>query len=69
MNTREFLQMLYCSAESGWLTVWTLPDKRTAYFTIADVPAAVDYAESRFDTHDVYFGVGLRSNICLFLRS
>jgi len=60
MNTQEFSQTLYGGATSGWLSVWTLPDKKTAFFPIANIPAAVSYAESLFDTHDVYYGVGLR---------
>ena len=60
MNTDEFLREMYRDAHSGWLSVWTLPDKLTRFFPILDLTAAVRYAESRFDTHDVYFGVGLR---------
>ena len=61
MTPQEFLQALYGgAASSGWLTVWTLPDKKTAFFPMSDIPAAVRYAEGLFDTRDVYFGVGLR---------
>ncbi|GHV07652.1 hypothetical protein FACS1894217_08840 [Clostridia bacterium] len=60
MNTQEFLQTMYSGAASGFLTIWTLPDKRTAFFPVTEMANAVSYAESRFDTHDVYFGVGLR---------
>ena len=60
MNTTAFFQTMYHDAPSGWLTIWTLPNKKTAYFPVTDIPAAVDYAVSRFDTHDVYFGVGFR---------
>ncbi|MCL2509211.1 MAG: DUF927 domain-containing protein, partial [Oscillospiraceae bacterium] len=60
MNAQEFLQTLYGGAPRGWLTVWTMPDKKTAYFSVDDIPAAVSYAESHFDTRDVYYGVGLR---------
>ena len=60
MQTLDFFQVLYSSASSGFLTVWTMPDKKTAYFPAAKLSEAATYAESRFDTHDVYFGVGLR---------
>ena len=60
MQTLDFLQTLYNIAASGYLTIWTMPDKKMAYFPVTDLPKAVKYAESRFDTHDVYYGVGLR---------
>ena len=60
MNTNDFLNTLYGGASSGFLTVWTMPDKKTAYFSVADLSHAVDYAEKLKDTHDVYYGVGLR---------
>ena len=44
----------------GWLTVWTLPDKKTAYFPVSDLAKAAAYAARLGDTHDVYYGVGLR---------
>ena len=60
MLTADFLQTMYKGASSGYLTIWTMPDKKTAYFPATDIPKAVKYAENRFDTHDVYYGVGLR---------
>jgi hypothetical protein len=60
MDIGAFLQALYGKAPSGFLTLWTMPDKRTAYFPVDKLPAAVDYAAKRRDTHDIYFGVGLR---------
>ena len=60
MTTLAFLQALYSSAKNGWLSVWTMPDKKTAYFSVSDISAAVNYSERLFDRHDVYYGVGLR---------
>jgi len=60
MTPLDFLLTLYSNAPSGWLTIWTLQDKKTAYFPVSDIPVAVHYAEQRFDIHDTYFGVGLR---------
>ncbi|MDL2318171.1 DUF927 domain-containing protein [Eubacteriales bacterium OttesenSCG-928-A19] len=60
MNALDFLQTIYRGASSGWLTVWTMPDKKTAYFPAEDFPAAAEYSESLASTHDVYYGVGLR---------
>jgi uncharacterized protein (DUF927 family) len=60
MTTHEFLETMYGNVTGGFLTVWTRPDKRTVFFPTTDLEAAAKYAESRFDTHDVYFGMGLR---------
>jgi len=60
MTPLDFLKTMYGGVEHGWLTIWTLPDKKTAYFPVTELGAAADYAEKLFDTHDVYFGVGLR---------
>jgi hypothetical protein len=60
MTATDFLRTLYAGATDGYITIWTRQDKRTEFFPVADIPAAVTYAESLFDTHDVYFGVGLR---------
>ena len=57
----SFLKLLYEDGE-GWLTIWTLPDKRTYWF---DIETQLDGASKLVDkiktTHDVYYGVGLRS--------
>jgi len=60
MDITAFLHALYGTASSGFLTVWTMPDKRTAYFPAGDLSAAADYAANRAGVCDIYFGVGLR---------
>jgi len=60
MTAHEFLQTMYGDANNGYLTIWTMPDKRTAFFLISKTEAVTEYAESRFESHDVYYGVGLR---------
>jgi len=60
MNASEFLMIFYKGVLQGYITVWTLQDKRTKFFKVTDTAAAAAYAETMFDTHDVYFGVGLR---------
>jgi len=60
MTTKMFLDTLYNTAESGSLTIFTLPDSRTVYFPVTDLPAAAAYAEECRDSSDVYFGIGLR---------
>jgi hypothetical protein len=63
MSTCEFLKTMYGNVTGGYLTVWTMPDKRTAFFPVSDLETAAKYAESRFNTHDVYYGVGLRKEV------
>jgi len=60
MNAHEFFKTLYNGVDEGQFTIWTLQDKKTGYFKVTDIPAALKYAESLIDTHDIYFGVGLR---------
>jgi hypothetical protein len=54
---------MYGSVADGYITVWTMPDKRTAFFPISNLETAAKYAENRFNSHDVYYGVGLRKEI------
>lgn len=61
MNALAFLKTMYGGVASGYLTVWTLPDKRTAFFPAANLEEAAAYAEKLFNSHDVYYGVGLRA--------
>jgi uncharacterized protein (DUF927 family) len=60
MMVFDFFKTLYGNVTGGFLTVWTRPDKRTVFFPTTELEAAAKYSESRFDTHDVYYGVGLR---------
>jgi putative DNA primase/helicase len=56
-----FLRHLYGkTAAIGWLTIWTLPNKATAWFPADQLERAATYATDQAHTHDVYFGVGLR---------
>jgi len=60
IDSLKFLQIIYEKANIGYLSIWTLQDKHTAWFPATKLDAAAVYAESRFASHDVYFGVGLR---------
>jgi hypothetical protein len=59
-QTLNFLRWLYGDDAPGWLTIWTLPDKATAWFPLKRLDEAGRYTTDRAPTHDVYFGVGLR---------
>ncbi len=34
---QSLFDLLYTNAGPGWLTIWTLPDKRTRWFEISDL--------------------------------
>ncbi len=59
MDATKFFEILFGNAVSkdARLVIWTLPDKRTAFFDT--VNGAASYAESRASDSDVYFGLGL----------
>ena len=59
MDTTEFLNTIFSDglSDSRRLAIWSLPDKAREFFT--DTAAAIKYAQSKADTQDVYFGLGL----------
>jgi putative DNA primase/helicase len=59
MDTIQFLTELYGSCESGWLTLWTKQDKRTAWINVTNHQLIADTADSV--EQDIYFGVGISS--------
>jgi hypothetical protein len=59
-NALTFLRWLYGDDPPGWLTIWTLPDKATGWYPAHKLKQAATYALNRADTHNVYFGLGLR---------
>lgn len=61
MDTLEFFQALYGECGHGWLTLWTLQDKRTYWFPADKLDKATEKAQELSNKNkDVYFGVGLR---------
>ncbi len=52
----DFLDLLFPDLKGYFLLIWTLPDKRSAWFR--DTRSAYSYAE-RLQNKDVYFGCGL----------
>ncbi|MDO0878782.1 phage/plasmid primase, P4 family [Anoxybacillus gonensis] len=57
---RHFLNALYGQETQGYLTLWTSGDKRTRWFAVNEIEAAVLEAMRLRDQQNVYFGVGLR---------
>lgn len=55
----HFLQQLYPEAPLyGFLSLWTLPDKKSSFYK--DAQLAGERAQELASDHDVYFGIGLR---------
>lgn len=61
METIKFFEALYGKCPGGWLTIWTLPDKKTYWFEVSEYEEAAEMSLLlAHKEHDVYFGVGLR---------
>jgi uncharacterized protein (DUF927 family) len=59
----SLLSDLYGACDSGFVTIWTLPDKVTKFFPVTQINEAEEYALRRASDSDVYFGVGLRKAV------
>lgn len=57
IETLKFLQQLYGYFESGYLTLWTKHDKRTAWIDVTNHQLIADTAQSV--DQDIFFGVGI----------
>lgn len=57
---RHFLSTMYGQESQGYLTIWTSGDKRTRWFHVTEIDAAVSEAMKLRNQQNVYFGVGLR---------
>ena len=58
MTPLEFLNHLWqYKPEDQYILIWTLPDKRSRWFT--SVPEAAEYVAGVNGNRDVYVGVGL----------
>jgi len=60
-NTIRFFEALYRDCKEGYLTIWTLQDKKTYWFKVSKYEEAAEAALLLAQKeYDVYFGVGLR---------
>lgn len=57
-----FFEALYGNCENGWLSIWTLQDKKTKWYPIQSYQQALEDSlkVARDKAYDIYFGVGLR---------
>jgi P4 family phage/plasmid primase-like protien len=60
MQAEAFINALYGNVEQGYLSLWTLEDKQTRWYEINEVENLVNDAMKLRDSHNVYFGVGVR---------
>ena len=64
LNSKEaitsFLRTLYGDRPQGYLTLWSLADKKTHWFKANEFASFADRAIKLASRTDVYFGVGLR---------
>ncbi len=61
MNTQEFLNEIYKDCNEGFITLTTLPGRKTRWFKVNEVEKAAKVAESIGQKTNVFFGVGLRN--------
>ncbi|MBS4026666.1 MAG: DUF927 domain-containing protein [Clostridia bacterium] len=57
-----FFEALYSNCENGWVSTWTLQDKRTMWHPVKSHEQALEHALklTKEKAYDIYFGVGLR---------
>jgi P4 family phage/plasmid primase-like protien len=60
IQAEAFIQALYGDMKQGYLNLWTLEDKETRWFSINDKESLVHEAMKLRNSHNVYFGVGVR---------
>lgn len=60
MQLDLFLKTMYEGCNNGFISIWTLPDKRTNWFKSTDIKSAVSFATAQSRSKDVYYGVCLR---------
>lgn len=60
MDVHHFFSTVF-GAGSGYVLVWTLPDRRSRFFTTNDLAVAARYAIDQTPSHEVYVGCGLRT--------
>jgi P4 family phage/plasmid primase-like protien len=57
---KDFMQALYGIEANGYLTLWTLEDKKTRWYKVSELDSLVNDAMDLRDSDNVYFGVGVR---------
>jgi P4 family phage/plasmid primase-like protien len=60
IQAENFIKTLYNDAKGGFISLWTLEDKKTRWFAVNQIDELIEEAIKLRDSHNVYFGVGVR---------
>ena len=63
METKDFLSEIYEGCREGYLTLTTLPERKTLWFKVSEIEKASITARKYGTKTNTFFGVGLRKNI------
>lgn len=63
MNTQNFLREIYKGCSGGYVTITTLPDRKTRWFKCTEIEKISKVAENLGKKTNVFFGVGLRNKV------
>jgi hypothetical protein len=56
----SFINALYGNVKRGYLSLWTVEDKKTRWFPFHDIKSLIEEAMRLREKNNVYFGVGVR---------
>ncbi len=60
MNTRNFFREIYKDCSGGYITITTLPERKTLWFKVSEIEKAALLAGKYGAKTNTFFGVGLR---------
>lgn len=63
MNAKEFFKEIYKGCNQGFVTLTSLPDRKTKWFKVSEIEKISNVAENVGQKTNVFFGVGLRNKI------
>ena len=63
MNTQNFFREIYKDYSGGYITITTLPDRKTRWFKCTEIEKISKMAETLGKKTNVFFGVGLRNKV------
>ena len=63
MDTKDFLSEIYKGCLEGYLTLTTLPERKTLWFKVSEIEKALLLASKYGTKTNTFFGVGLRKKV------
>lgn len=63
MNIQNFFREIYRDCSHGYITITTLPDRKTRWFKCTEIEKISKTAENLGKKTNVFFGVGLRNKV------